>query len=139
MGSGDRYEGTFAHGERDGYGVCQYANGDRYEGYWTGGIRGAGGGLFQSSVSTLPSTQRDEHVGDWREDQQSAMGMMEYADGRVYQGLVSAVLCCAYSASLLLLHTDGRVGVTSALVCACGFALAVDGGLQARLRRVSLA
>lgn len=64
--------------------VCAHC---RYEGAWTAGARGGGGGLFEASVASLASGDKDTHVGDWRDSQRSAMGKMIYADGRVYQGL----------------------------------------------------
>ena len=30
----NRYQGGWANGVREGYGVFYYANGSRYEGYW---------------------------------------------------------------------------------------------------------
>ncbi|CAK4085668.1 unnamed protein product [Aphanomyces euteiches] len=42
---GNRYEGEFANGVRDGFGVFYYANGARYEGHWENNVKN-GPGLF---------------------------------------------------------------------------------------------
>ncbi len=41
LSDGDRYEGWWAHNEREGEGVCVYADGSRYQGSWKAG--GCGG------------------------------------------------------------------------------------------------
>ncbi|KDO35164.1 hypothetical protein SPRG_00010 [Saprolegnia parasitica CBS 223.65] len=47
-----RYEGEFANGVRDGYGVFYYANGARYEGHWEDNVK-HGLGLFFFEDGTI--------------------------------------------------------------------------------------
>ncbi|OQR91564.1 radial spoke head 10 family protein [Achlya hypogyna] len=49
---GNRYEGEFARGKRDGYGVFFYANGARYEGHWEDNVK-HGLGLFFFEDGTI--------------------------------------------------------------------------------------
>ncbi|KDO35168.1 hypothetical protein SPRG_00014 [Saprolegnia parasitica CBS 223.65] len=49
---GNRYEGEFANGVRDGYGVFYYANGARYEGHWEDNVK-HGLGLFFFEDGTI--------------------------------------------------------------------------------------
>lgn len=34
MSNGDKYEGQWQLGEKNGKGIYEFANSDRYEGYW---------------------------------------------------------------------------------------------------------
>ncbi|RHX97735.1 hypothetical protein DYB38_009954 [Aphanomyces astaci] len=49
---GNRYEGEFADGVRDGYGIFYYANGARYEGHWDTNVKN-GLGLFFFEDGTI--------------------------------------------------------------------------------------
>ncbi|KAF0699938.1 Aste57867_9531 [Aphanomyces stellatus] len=49
---GNRYEGEFAHGVRDGFGIFYYANGARYEGHWEANVKN-GLGLFFFDDGTI--------------------------------------------------------------------------------------
>ena len=52
-----RYEGGWAHGLRDGFGVTTYNSGARWEGTWKGGLRHGRG------QRVLPSGE--QQVGTW--------------------------------------------------------------------------
>ncbi|OQS03980.1 radial spoke head 10 family protein [Thraustotheca clavata] len=49
---GNRYDGEFANGVRDGYGIFYYANGARYEGHWEDNVKN-GLGLFFFEDGTI--------------------------------------------------------------------------------------
>eukprot|EP00808_Paulinella_micropora_P004536 g43591.t1 len=72
---GDRYEGEFKDGQRNGQGVQTWPFGKRYEGEWKDDKRNGQG------VMTLPDGQRYE--GEWKDDKRNGQGVWTWPDGKL--------------------------------------------------------
>jgi hypothetical protein len=64
--NGDRYEGQWKDGKRDGQGTCTHANRDRYKGKWVDGKRHGKG--------TYTYANRDYDSGEWVDDTWTGVG-----------------------------------------------------------------
>ena len=64
---GDRHEGIYAEGKREGYGVYVWTSGDMYEGMWKGG-RMAGRGIKTLQGGAV-------YDGEWQENR-SEVGLL---------------------------------------------------------------
>jgi hypothetical protein len=78
--SGERYEGDWSGGKRDGWGVHFYGNGKkRYEGQYVAGKR-QGKGIYY-----FPNG--DRYVGEFQNDHLNGKGTYYYANGDRYNGM----------------------------------------------------
>jgi formylglycine-generating enzyme required for sulfatase activity len=99
--NGDRYEGEWKDGQREGQGVMVFANGDRYEGEWKGDeMEGQGiyifasGNRYQGQVKAgrqdgygvFINVSGSRYEGEWKDDKKSGQGIMKVADGSIYNG-----------------------------------------------------
>lgn len=77
--SGEKYEGGWSEGRREGWGIHYYANGKkRYEGQFLAGKRHGKGIYFLQNG--------DRYVGDFRDDHFNGKGTYYYANGDRYFG-----------------------------------------------------
>jgi hypothetical protein len=76
--NGDKYEGDWEDGMKNGEGTLSYANGGRYKGEWVNDLRNGYG------VNTWPNGDRYE--GDWKDNKKHGNGKYTYADGGEYDG-----------------------------------------------------
>lgn len=72
------YAGGWAADKRSGLGVQHYRDGSRYEGEWEAGVRHGAGSMWYANG--------DVYVGAWRDDRRSGTGTLTYASGDVYEG-----------------------------------------------------
>jgi len=79
--SGDRHEGNYRQGKRDGLGVFLWANGDKYSGHFKQGVM-HGYGRFEWVTG-------DVYNGDFCEGKAEGDGFKIYADGRKSYGMFS--------------------------------------------------
>ena len=77
--AGQRYEGQFKDGRREGTGVLINAAGDRYDGAWKNGRREGRG----SQAFTLGG----RYDGDWKADRFDGRGSLTYAGGHQVTGM----------------------------------------------------
>ena len=68
--AGDKYNGDYVEGKRQGYGVYKYVNGDVYEGSWVNGMREGKGSLKQKGGY--------EYEGEWKHDQEHGYGTQRW-------------------------------------------------------------
>ena len=64
--SGDKYQGYFMNGKRNGLGTYKWPNGDEYKGEWSNGK--------QNGEGTLTWSNGDYYVGEWLNDKRSGLG-----------------------------------------------------------------
>jgi len=76
--NGNRYEGEFANGKRNGHGTMTFANGEKYEGNFVNGQR--------SGKGTMTHPNGDHYEGYLANDQPSGQGIMTLANGDQYKG-----------------------------------------------------
>ena len=76
--NGERYEGYFVNGKRQGVGRMEYANGDVYEGAYEMGKRHGQG------IMTYAAGSRYE--GNWENSIKSGQGRFVQVNGEVYEG-----------------------------------------------------
>ena len=76
--NGERYEGYFVNGKRQGIGRMEYANGDVYEGFYEAGKR------HNQGVMTYAAGSRYE--GNWENSIKSGQGRFTQVNGEVYEG-----------------------------------------------------
>jgi hypothetical protein len=63
--SGERYEGNWKQGAREGRGICYYANGDKYEGQWTDNQKhGEGKMTYKNSTNKNGIWEKDAFKGE---------------------------------------------------------------------------
>lgn len=72
------YEGEFANGKRDGYGIYCWNSGSKYEGNWVNDVRKGYGKFFWTDGSY--------YEGDWDNDKMNGYGVYYSANGSVYRG-----------------------------------------------------
>ena len=99
--NGDRYEGEFLNGKKNGYGIFFNNNGDRYEGNWSNGwINGYGtyyfrdGNIYQGYFLKAIKTGKgkfywsdgNRYDGDWLNDERTGKGKFYWSDGNRYEG-----------------------------------------------------
>lgn len=78
--NGDRYTGEWSVGEKDGYGVQEWASGNRYEGQFGAGGRKYGQGTYYYSSG-------DKYIGEWLvPDYRDGQGIFIWANGTKYVG-----------------------------------------------------
>ena len=77
--NGEKFEGCWLYGLRNGYGVMKYVDGGLYEGFWTKDKKNGNG------VMTYPNGNR--YKGEWLRGKKNGKGVMTYANGNVYNGL----------------------------------------------------
>jgi hypothetical protein len=96
------YQGGFADGSREGFGVMRYASGDVYEGMWAKGARhGKGTHISPSQVRYVGDWVEDAregrgslflpgrrlwYEGGWHRDQRQGDGVCNHVNGDVYTG-----------------------------------------------------
>jgi len=82
---GSRYSGFVDNvtGAFHGYGVCEFADGGRYEGSWAYG-RKQGWGIWTFAADDVLG--QVEYVGGMWEDELHGYGRMTYNDGTMYDG-----------------------------------------------------
>ena len=73
--NGDRYEGDWRNGKKEGKGIYYYNNGDRYEGDWRNDKKD-GKGIFY-----LPN--RDRTVGDFANDNKIGLHVAITRNGEI--------------------------------------------------------
>lgn len=73
-----KYEGNFAYGKFNGYGIYYYNNGDRYEGNFVNDRR-HGKGTFYFGLGT-------KYKGDFVDDKMTGKGICYYCNGGRYEG-----------------------------------------------------
>ncbi|CAF1073940.1 unnamed protein product [Adineta steineri] len=78
--NGDKYEGEHCNNRRHGRGICNYSNGNKYNGEWVNGAK-EGRGKF---IWRKDGTQWYE--GDYRNDNMNGHGTMCYSNGQKYDG-----------------------------------------------------
>ena len=99
--SGDRYEGQWKDGKRDGQGTWFFTNGDRYEGQWKDNKqhgRGthyfANGNRYESEWKrgernvrlTWYFTNGDRYEGDWKDGKRDGQGAYYFSNGDRHVG-----------------------------------------------------
>lgn len=86
--SGDRYEGEFLAGFRDGYGTITKKSGDKYEGNWSNDRRQGTGVHYYPKVTTstngLPNAEK--YVGEFSDDKIQGKGELIYDNGMTVKG-----------------------------------------------------
>ena len=75
---GDRYEGDWKNGHKEGKGIYYFNNGNRYEGDWKNGQK-EGKGIFYCKNG-------DRYEGDFRNDKREGKGIYYFNDGDRYEG-----------------------------------------------------
>ena len=76
--NGDKYEGEFKNGIREGYGIYYYSNGDKFEGEFKNEIR-EGFGVFYFSDGIL-------YEGEFKNGIIEGYGIYYYSNGDIYKG-----------------------------------------------------
>ncbi|EQC30804.1 hypothetical protein SDRG_11565 [Saprolegnia diclina VS20] len=124
-----RYEGEFANGVRDGYGVFYYASGARYEGHWEDNVK-HGLGLFFFEDGTIYEGQFDnDHMVDANDNKpknaELAPTMILYVDdlvkgtekekARGVKAAQNAVLRANTDLRLVYRHYATRAGASAVL------------------------
>lgn len=99
--NGDIYEGTFTHGQPNGYGTYYFKDGGRYIGdvrygklYGQGKILYANGDRYEGSVKdsklegsgVLSRKNGDYYVGEFLENAYNGYGEYHYASGKIEKG-----------------------------------------------------
>ena len=75
---GQKYEGYFKNGKRNGKGIINYNNGDKYTGTFKDGYRdGQGTHLFSNG---------DKYIGEFKEGWLHGKGKMIFNSGEIYDG-----------------------------------------------------
>jgi len=75
---GDKFEGLFINGVKEGYGTYYYPNGNKYEGNWFNDkIQGYGTFYFQSG---------SKHEGEYLDGKRNGYGTYYYTNGDMYEG-----------------------------------------------------
>jgi hypothetical protein len=75
---GDKYEGEWKDGKRNGQGTMIYEDGDQYEGEWNDGkLHGQGTYLYKDG---------DKHVGEYKDGGRNGQGTLTWSDGNKYVG-----------------------------------------------------
>jgi hypothetical protein len=74
----DRYDGSFAQDQRNGFGSYFWENGDQYHGEWQDG-RMCGSGVKEMASG-------DIFDGEWRDDKANGLGSKYFANGDVHVG-----------------------------------------------------
>jgi hypothetical protein len=100
--NGDVYKGQFAHCDRHGHGVLNFADGSEYVGQWRQGLMdGAGTRRFPNGdiyMGPYVSGQRrgqgrfyfsngDMYVGSWERDCMMGFGRYYYSSGQRFEGM----------------------------------------------------
>ena len=75
---GNKYDGYFINGLREGNGKMNYASGNMYNGNWVNNKKNGKGKFLFSGGS--------EYNGEWKNDTYEGNGKMNYASGNVYDG-----------------------------------------------------
>ncbi len=75
----NRYEGFFANGVYDGYGIFTWEDGASYEGNWKDGKRHASG-IYKSGDG------KNTYDGEWQRDVKHGQGFQQLSDGRTFEG-----------------------------------------------------
>lgn len=75
---GERYEGKFRDGRREGAGTLVYSDGRKYVGDWHEGKKHGRG--------TFSWPNGESYTGDWSLDKRHGQGTYIYADGAKYEG-----------------------------------------------------
>uniref|UniRef100_A0A7S3V2S3 MORN repeat-containing protein 5 n=1 Tax=Aplanochytrium stocchinoi TaxID=215587 RepID=A0A7S3V2S3_9STRA len=99
---GEIYKGFSIGAQRNGYGICGFANGCIYEGHWLHGqmsgkgvITDASGALIYqgefinnqiSGIGTFFFPNGDRYDGEWKEGTMNGFGALEEASGKRYIG-----------------------------------------------------
>ncbi|ETV96604.1 hypothetical protein, variant [Aphanomyces invadans] len=76
---GEMYSGSWAHGKREGQGMCMAFDGTVYMGEWKNGKRNGMGACDYAKT-------RDRYEGKWVGDVRCGLGTCTYAAGFVYEG-----------------------------------------------------
>jgi len=87
--TGERSKGASYHGEwsgdkKSGYGVQVYPNGEKYEGQFGQGLRNGEGTLWVPVGKALKL--RKNYVGGWKDDKQHGKGTCFFKNGELFQG-----------------------------------------------------
>jgi len=76
--NGDKYEGEWRFGERNGQGTYTFADGGKQVGEWKDGVpNGQGTRIF---------SEGDKYVGEFKDGKRNGQGTYTYADGNKYVG-----------------------------------------------------
>ncbi|CAM9382636.1 unnamed protein product [Chrysoparadoxa australica] len=80
--AGDKYQGDWVEGKKEGYGTKTWVSGNKYEGEWVADCRHGKGAFWVNDEGHL----RKQYTGDWENDTRSGQGIMYYKDGSRYEG-----------------------------------------------------
>ncbi|CAF1461060.1 unnamed protein product [Rotaria magnacalcarata] len=75
---GGKYEGEWASNMRNGYGINIWANGDRYEGDWQNNLKHGEGKLFYANGG--------KYTGEWKNNIRHGQGVNIWRNGTRYEG-----------------------------------------------------
>ena len=76
--AGDKYEGDFVNGFREGFGTYSFKSGASYTGSWKAGT--------YDGVGTFVWPSGDRYIGEWKNGKQNGQGKYIYASGEVVTG-----------------------------------------------------
>jgi len=76
--AGDKYNGDFVNGFREGFGSYIFSSGASYVGSWKGGT--------YDGVGTFIWAKGDKYIGEWKNGKQDGQGKYIYTSGEVVTG-----------------------------------------------------
>uniref|UniRef100_A0A667WKT6 MORN repeat containing 1 n=1 Tax=Myripristis murdjan TaxID=586833 RepID=A0A667WKT6_9TELE len=96
--SGERYEGQFSYGQRDGHGSLVDKDGQTYEGsFYQNKRHGEGQMQYRNG---------DHYEGGWLLDQKQGHGVMHFGDGSLYEGQWRNSL---FNGQGMMIHASGII------------------------------
>ena len=76
---GNHSTGYFKYGKLYGKGELLYKNRDKYTGDFKGSLKHGQGHMIYTSLNA-------EYKGNWKRNKREGYGVMEYSDGKIYNG-----------------------------------------------------
>ncbi len=102
--NGDKFEGEYRHDQRNGSGVMRYANGAMYHGLWSDDLKQGAG--------TLISAEGAVYTGEFSADKKHGSGVLTWSDGSEYSG-TQVLLCFVFHSTHVQsgeFRNDSRTG-----------------------------
>ena len=109
--SGDKYNGSFIDGERNGYGIYSWSNGSEYVGYWKDNNQN-GQGKWYNDRGLL------KYDGKWKDGQEHGYGVKKYygsvfenVSGNYKNGVWDGIMNISFQADHSLERVESRLTV----------------------------
>jgi len=98
---GEKYEGYWESGKRNGQGTNTFASGAKYTGFWKNDLK-YGAGTYKYKTSSI----YDYYEGDYEQDKMTGQGTLYFKSGQRYEGSFKDDM---YEGEGTMYNTDGTV------------------------------